>query len=261
MFRSFRAAATLRVTFVPLPVPDRPAVLLLSGGLDSTTLLALASAEGYAIHALTFRYGQRHAHEVDAARRIADRYAVTQHVVAEIDLRMFGGSALTGDAEVPKDRLPADLNTGVPITYVPARNTIFLSFALAWAEVLRAQHIFIGVNALDYSGYPDCRPEYIRAYEQMANLATRAGAEDHVAIAIRTPLIDLSKREIIRLGQQLGVDYALTTSCYDPTADGAACGHCDACQLRLRGFREAGTTDPARYVPAADDVVVGHTGS
>jgi len=248
------------MTSVHSPVPDRPAVLLFSGGLDSTTLLALASAEGYAIHALTFRYGQRHAHEVEAARRLADRYSVRQHVVADIDLRMFGGSALTGDADVPKDRPPAELSSGVPITYVPARNTIFLSFALAWAEVLKAQDIFIGVNALDYSGYPDCRPEYIRAYEQMANLATRAGAEDHVAIAIRTPLIDLSKREIIRLGQQLGVDYALTTSCYDPTADGAACGHCDACQLRLRGFREAGTTDPARYVPAADDVVVGHAG-
>jgi 7-cyano-7-deazaguanine synthase len=234
-------------------VPDRPAVLLLSGGLDSTTLLALASAEGYAIHALTFRYGQRHAHEVDAARHIAERYAVRQHVVADIDLRMFGGSALTSDAPVPKDRLPAELSTGVPITYVPARNTIFLSFALAWAEVLGARDIFIGVNALDYSGYPDCRPEYIRAYEHMANLATRAGTEGHVALEIRTPLIDKSKREIIQLGQRLGVDYALTTSCYDPTPDGAACGHCDACQLRLRGFREAGTSDPARYESASDE--------
>jgi 7-cyano-7-deazaguanine synthase len=220
-------------------------------------LLALASAEGYAVHALTFRYGQRHAHEVDAARRVADRFAVRQHVVADIDLRMFGGSALTGDAEVPKDRLPAELSTGVPITYVPARNTIFLSFALAWAEVLESQNIFIGVNALDYSGYPDCRPEYIRAYEHMANLATRAGTEEHVRIAIRTPLIDLTKREIIELGQRLGVDYALTTSCYDPAADGAACGHCDACQLRLRGFRETGTSDPARYVPAAEEQVIG----
>jgi 7-cyano-7-deazaguanine synthase len=216
-------------------------------------LLALASAEGYAIHALTFRYGQRHAHEVDAARLIAERFGVRQHVVADIDLRMFGGSALTGDAPVPKDRLPAELSTGVPITYVPARNTIFLSFALAWAEVLGARDIFIGVNALDYSGYPDCRPEYIRAYEHMANLATRAGTEDHVPLEIRTPLIDKTKREIIELGQRLGVDYALTTSCYDPAADGAACGHCDACQLRLRGFREAGTTDPARYEPAADE--------
>jgi 7-cyano-7-deazaguanine synthase len=232
-------------------VPDRPAVLLLSGGLDSTTLLALASAEGHAVHALTFRYGQRHAHEVEAARRIAARYRVREHVIADIDLRMFGGSALTGDAPVPKDRPAHELAAGVPITYVPARNTIFLSFALAWAEVLGAQEIFIGVNALDYSGYPDCRPEYIRAYEQMANLATRAAVEGHRPIAIRTPLIDLSKREIIQLGQRLGVDYAHTPSCYDPSADGAACGHCDACQLRLRGFREAGSEDPAAYAPGA----------
>jgi 7-cyano-7-deazaguanine synthase len=238
-------------------VPDRPAVLLLSGGLDSTTLLALASAEGYAIHGLTFRYGQRHAHEVDSARRAADRYAVREHVIADIDLRMFGGSALTGDAPVPKDRAPDELSHGVPITYVPARNTIFLSFALAWAEVLSARDIFIGVNAVDYSGYPDCRPEYIKAYEQMANLATRAGTEEHAAIAIRTPLIHLTKREIIQLGQRLGVDYALTTSCYDPTPDGAACGHCDACQLRLRGFREAGTSDPARYDATAEERSVG----
>ncbi len=234
-------------------MPERPAVLLLSGGLDSTTLLALASAEGYVIHALTFRYGQRHGHEVDAARRIAERYTVRQHVVADIDLRMFGGSALTADVPVPKDRLPGELGAGVPITYVPARNTIFLSFALAWAEVIGARAIFIGVNALDYSGYPDCRPEYIRAYERMANLATRSGVEDHARIEIRTPLIDLSKRQIIELGQRLGVDYALTTSCYDPSADGAACGHCDACQLRLRGFREAGTSDPGRYAVEADD--------
>lgn len=243
---------------------DRPAVLLLSGGLDSTTLLALACAEGYAVHALTFRYGQRHAHEVNAARRIADRYGARQHVIADIDLRMFGGSALTSDAPVPKDRLndgtpaPAD---GVPITYVPARNTIFLSFALAWAEVLGARDIFIGVNALDYSGYPDCRPEYIRAYEEMANLATRAGVEGTAPVAIRTPLIELSKREIIQLGQRLGVDYSLTTSCYDPNAEGAACGHCDACQLRLRGFREAGTSDPATYAsetgPVTDHSTVG----
>jgi 7-cyano-7-deazaguanine synthase len=228
-------------------VPDRPAVLLLSGGLDSTTLLALASAEGYAIHALTFRYGQRHAHEVEAARRVAERYGVREHVFADIDLRMFGGSALTSDAPVPKDRPAGEISHGVPITYVPARNTIFLSFALAWAEVLDARDIFIGVNALDYSGYPDCRPEYIRAYEYMANLATRAGTEDHHPVTIRTPLIDLTKQQIIELGQRLGVDYALTTSCYDPSADGAACGHCDACQLRLRGFKEAGTSDPARY--------------
>jgi 7-cyano-7-deazaguanine synthase len=191
-------------------------------------------------------------HEVEAARRVAERYGVCQHVVADIDLRMFGGSALTSDTPVPKDRAPEELGHGVPITYVPARNTIFLSFALAWAEVLSARNIFIGVNALDYSGYPDCRPEYIRAYEHMANLATRAAVEGHTAIAIRTPLIDLSKREIIQLGQRLGVDYALTTSCYDPSPDGAACGHCDACQLRLRGFRESGTSDPARYEAGAE---------
>jgi len=238
-------------------VPERPAVLLLSGGLDSTTLLALASAEGYAVHAITFRYGQRHAHEVEAAKRVADRYAVRAHVVADIDLRMFGGSALTSDAPVPKDRAASDMASGVPITYVPARNTIFLSFALAWAEVLHAKDIFIGVNALDYSGYPDCRPEFIRAYEQMANLATRAGTEEHVTISIRTPLIDLTKRQIIELGQRLGVDYALTTSCYDPAGDGAACGHCDACQLRLRGFREAGTDDPVRYGQPFDATAIG----
>jgi 7-cyano-7-deazaguanine synthase len=255
-FRRVIAPASLPVTFRSRSVPDRPAVLLLSGGLDSTTLLALASAEGYAIHALTFRYGQRHAHEVAAARRVAQRFAVRQHVVADIDLRMFGGSALTTDVPVPKDRSPSDLGSGVPITYVPARNTIFLSFALAWAEVLGAREIFIGVNALDYSGYPDCRPEYIRAYERMANLATRAAVEGHVAMAIRTPLMELTKREIIQLGQRLGVDYALTTSCYDPTPDGAACGRCDACQLRLRGFHEAGTSDPARY-SAADEESVG----
>ncbi len=213
------------------------------------------------MHALTFRYGQRHAHEVNAARRIAERYATTQHVIADIDLRMFGGSALTGDFPVPKDRLrdsqSAADSGGVPVTYVPARNTIFLSFALAWAEVLGARDIFIGVNALDYSGYPDCRPEYIRAFEDMANLATRAGVEGTAPISIRTPLIELTKREIIRLGQQLGVDYSLTTSCYDPSPEGAACGHCDACELRLRGFREAGTADPGRYAMTDDPEVAG----
>jgi 7-cyano-7-deazaguanine synthase len=219
-------------------------------------LLALASAEGYSVHALTFRYGQRHVHEVNAARRIAERYGARQHVVVDMDLRVFGGSALTGDAPVPKDRLDqaGASAEGVPVTYVPARNTIFLSFALAWAEVLGARDIFIGVNALDYSGYPDCRPEYIRAYETMANLATRAGVEGTAPVTIRTPLIALSKREIIELGQRLGVDYSLTTSCYDPNADGAACGHCDACHLRLRGFREAGTSDPASYAAEAHPV-------
>jgi 7-cyano-7-deazaguanine synthase len=222
------------------------AVLLLSGGLDSTTLLAHAMAEGFDVHAMTFRYGQRHVAEIEAARRVAARYGVRDHVIVDIDLRTFGGSALTGDAEVPKDR---DLShsEGIPITYVPARNTIFLSFALAWAEVLEAGNIFIGVNALDYSGYPDCRPEYIAAYERMANLATRGGVEGTNPIHIRTPLISLTKAQIIRRGLELGVDYSLTQSCYDPDASGAACGHCDACQLRLKGFAEAGARDPARY--------------
>lgn len=225
------------------------AVLLLSGGLDSTTLLALARSEGYAIHALSFRYGQRHAAELAAARKIAAHYDVVQHVVTDIDLRIFGGSALTSDIEVPKDRV---VDEAIPVTYVPARNTIFLSFALAWAEVLGASDIFIGVNALDYSGYPDCRPEFIAAFQEMARLATRAGVEGSAApVTIRTPLIGLSKKEIIELGLSLGVDYSMTTSCYDPTDDGEACGHCDACQLRLKGFEEAGATDPVRYAAEA----------
>jgi 7-cyano-7-deazaguanine synthase len=226
-----------------------PAVLLLSGGLDSTTLLALATKEGYEINALTFRYGQRHGVEIDRARRIAEQYRVARHVVADIDLRQFGGSALTSDIDVHKDRSADDLTHGIPITYVPARNTIFLSFALAWAEVLNATDIFIGVNALDYSGYPDCRPEYIRAYESMANLATRAGVEGTARMNIRTPLMQLSKKEIIELGISMDVDYSVTSSCYDPSPDGSACGHCDACQLRLRGFEQAGTEDPAVYRP------------
>ena len=226
------------------------AVLLLSGGLDSTTLLALATRDGYAVHAMSFRYGQRHQHELSAARAVAARYDVVRHVVAEIDLRVFGGSALTADIDVPKDRNATEMASGVPITYVPARNTIFLSYALAWAEVLGARDIFIGVNALDYSGYPDCRPEYIAEFEKLANLATRAGVEGD-AVKIRAPLLHLTKREIIDLGTSLGVDYSLTTSCYDPTGDGAACGHCDACQLRLRGFAEVGRADPARYATGA----------
>jgi 7-cyano-7-deazaguanine synthase len=221
------------------------AVLLLSGGLDSTTLLAQALHDGYEVHAMTFRYGQRHAVEIEAARRVARAYGVSDHVIVDIDLRTFGGSALTSDIDVPKDRDVAD--AGIPITYVPARNTIFLSFALAWAEVLGSGDIFIGVNALDYSGYPDCRPEYIAAYERMANLATRGGVDGRNPIRIRTPLIALTKAEIIRLGSSLGVDYSLTQSCYDPDPSGAACGHCDACQLRLRGFSEAGAADTARY--------------
>jgi 7-cyano-7-deazaguanine synthase len=231
----------------------KKAVLLLSGGLDSTTLLALASSQGFQVHALSFRYGQRHAAEISAARKIAARYAVVQHVVMDIDLRAFGGSALTAEIEVPKDR-PLDQAAEIPVTYVPARNTIFLSFATAWAEVLGASDIFIGVNALDYSGYPDCRPEFIEAFEKMARLATRAGVEadeSEQPLTIRTPLIDLSKKQIIQLGLGLGVDYALTTSCYDPSESGEACGHCDACQLRLKGFEEAGAMDPVRYATAA----------
>jgi 7-cyano-7-deazaguanine synthase len=224
------------------------AVLLLSGGLDSTTLLAWATRAGYAVHALSFRYGQRHLLEIDRARTLAVHWKVARHVVCDFDLRQFGGSALTSDTEVPKDRDDQARATGIPVTYVPARNTIFLSFALAWAEVLGAQDVLIGVNALDYSGYPDCRPEYVAAFEAMANLATRAGVEGTTRLKIRAPLMRMTKREIVQLGTALGVDYALTTSCYDPAHDGAACGHCDACQLRLRGFEQAGIVDPARYV-------------
>jgi 7-cyano-7-deazaguanine synthase len=221
------------------------AVVLLSGGLDSTTTLAVAKSEGFETHAMTFRYGQRHEIEVDAARRVARKANAAEHVVVDIDLRSFGGSALTGTLAVPKDR-PLEKNQGVPVTYVPARNTIFLSFALAWAEVLDVRDIYIGVNAVDYSGYPDCRPEYIAAYERMANLATRAGIEGR-PVRIRSPLIDLTKADIIRLGASLGVDFSLTTSCYDPTVHGVACGHCDSCLLRLKGFADAGLKDPIRY--------------
>jgi 7-cyano-7-deazaguanine synthase len=232
---------------------SEPAVVLLSGGLDSTTVLAIAGSEGFAVHALSFRYGQRHLLEIAAARRIAQRAGVRQHHVVDIDLTVFGGSALTDDIAVPKDR---DLSPSapdakeIPITYVPARNTIFLSYALALAEVIGASNIFIGVNALDYSGYPDCRPEYIEAFEKMANLATRAGVEGKTKVLIRTPLISLSKAAIITLGTSLGVDYSETTSCYDPSPGGEACGRCDACQLRLRGFSEAGLEDPVTYATA-----------
>lgn len=229
----------------------RKAVVLLSGGLDSTTVLAVAQSEGYEIYALTFRYGQRHEVEIEAARRISALSGVAEHVVAEIDLRAFGGSALTDDIEVPKNRAPEEMSQGIPVTYVPARNTIFLSFALAWAEVLGANDIFIGVNALDYSGYADCRPEYIAAFQRMADLATKAGVEGRQRIVIHTPLINLSKAQIVRKGIELGVDYSLTVTCYDPTADGAACGQCDACLLRLKGFAENGMSDPARYRAAA----------
>jgi 7-cyano-7-deazaguanine synthase len=225
----------------------RRAVVLLSGGLDSTTTLAVAQSEGYEAHALTFRYGQRHSPEINAARRVAERHGVAKHVIADIDLRVFGGSALTSDVPVPKGRAIEEVGKGIPITYVPARNTIFLSFALAWAEVLGASDIFIGVNALDYSGYPDCRPEYIEAYEGMANLATKAGVEGRQRLKIHTPLINLTKAEIICKGLELGVDYSLTISCYDPTPEGAACGECDSCQLRLRGFAVNNINDTAPY--------------
>ncbi len=224
-----------------------PAVLLLSGGLDSTTMLALAVQQGFDVHAMTFRYGQRHSSEIDAARRVARHYGVSDHIVVDIDLRTFGGSALTSDIPVPKDRTDDAISHGIPVTYVPARNTIFLSFCLAWAEVLNASDIFIGVNALDYSGYPDCRPEYVTAFQGMANLATRGGVDGTMPIRIQTPLLQLTKREIVQLGISLCVDYALTLSCYDPTVAGIACGHCDACRLRLRGFSEAGVNDPADY--------------
>jgi 7-cyano-7-deazaguanine synthase len=225
----------------------RKAVVLLSGGLDSATTLAIARADGYAPFALSFDYGQRHAAEVEAAGRIAAALGAREHIIARIDLRAFGGSALTDDLDVPRDRTPDQIAEGIPVTYVPARNTIFLSYALGWAEVLEAADIFIGVNAVDYSGYPDCRPEFILAFEQLANLATRAGVEGR-RISIHAPLINLSKRDIIRRGLALGVDYGLTLTCYAPSPDGLACGRCDACQLRLRGFAEAGVDDPARYL-------------
>jgi len=222
------------------------AVVLLSGGLDSATALAVARAEGYAAYALSFRYGQRHAVELEAARRVAEALGAVEHVVLDIDLRVFGGSALTDDVPVPKDRPVDDADDcGIPVTYVPARNTIFLSFALAWAEVLDADDVFLGVNALDYSGYPDCRPEYIEAFERMANLATKAAVEDGRRLRIHTPLIDLSKAQIIRRGLDLGVDYGLTHSCYDPAPDGRPCRRCDSCLLRAKGFAEAGLGDPA----------------
>ncbi len=223
------------------------AVVLLSGGLDSATTLAIARDAGYAIYALSFRYGQRHAVELEAARRGAERFHVAEHVVAEIDLRVFGGSALTANIAVPKSRSLGEMSQDIPVTYVPARNTVFLSFALAYAETRGANDIFIGVNALDYSGYPDCRPEYIEAYERMANLATKAGVEGRQRLKIHTPLITLTKAEIIQRGLALGVDYSLTHSCYDPTPEGLACGQCDSCLLRLKGFAEASAQDPVRY--------------
>jgi 7-cyano-7-deazaguanine synthase len=224
----------------------RSAVVLLSGGLDSATVLAIAHSEGFEILALSFRYGQRHEVEISAAQSIAKRAGVRRHVVVDIDLRVFGGSALTSDLAVPKGRSASEISHGIPITYVPARNTIFLSYAVALAEVSMADNIYMGVNALDYSGYPDCRPEYIEAFEQMANLATKSGVEGR-HLTIHTPLMHQTKGEIITRGMKLGVDYAPTISCYDPDASGAACGQCDACQLRLKGFSDAGVRDPARY--------------
>ncbi len=227
--------------------PPRFAIVLLSGGLDSATALAVALQAGFTPLAMTFRYGQRHSLEIDGARRVADSQGVSQHVVVDIDLRQWGGSALTSDVAVPKDRDVDAVSNEIPVTYVPARNTIFLSFALAWAEVAGAQDIFIGVNALDYSGYPDCRPEYIDAFATMANLATRAGVEGTQRLRIHAPLQHLTKAQIVTLGHTLDVDYALTTSCYDPAPNGTACGRCDACQLRLKGFAAAGCVDPIAY--------------
>ena len=224
------------------------AVVLLSGGLDSATALAEAQADGFDPHALTILYGQRHAVERDAARRVARSLGVSRHVEQSIDLRLFGGSALTADLTVPKDRSAEEMVGSIPITYVPARNTVFLSLALAWAEALGAFDIYVGVNSVDYSGYPDCRPEFVAAFEAMANLATKAAVEGSGRFRIHAPLIRMTKPEIIRRGQALGVDYGLTHSCYDPTAEGLACGRCDSCRLRLDAFAAIGQVDPARYV-------------
>jgi 7-cyano-7-deazaguanine synthase len=228
-------------------VSDRNAVVLLSGGMDSATTAAIALSEGYQVHALTFRYGQRHAVELEAARRVASYLGVRRHLVLDIDLRGFGGSALTGELAVPKDTPLDQIGQRIPATYVPARNTIFLSFALGWAEVLGASDIFLGANAMDYSGYPDCRPEYIKAFQQMARLATRAGVEQGQQLTLHTPLIELSKREIVERGLALGLDFSLTLTCYDPDSAGRACGRCEACLLRLKGFQEAGMEDSAAY--------------
>lgn len=228
-------------------MPLKTAVCLLSGGLDSATTLAIARRDGFECHALSFDYGQRHRIELAAAARVARSLGAADHKTALIDLRLFGGSALTSEIDVPKDRAASEMSHGIPITYVPARNTIFLSFALAWAEVLGSSDIYIGINAVDYSGYPDCRPEYVEAFERMANLATKAGVEGLQRLRIHTPLIDLSKADIIRAGLALGVDFSLTHSCYDPDAEGRACGHCDSCQLRLAGFAAVGSADPVSY--------------
>jgi 7-cyano-7-deazaguanine synthase len=227
-----------------MSVAARRAVVLLSGGLDSATVLAIALSEGFDAYAISFRYGQRHVYELECAKRVASALGARGHTVVDFDLRKFGGSALTADIAVPKDRTASEMSRAIPVTYVPARNTIFLSFALAWAEALVATDVFVGVNALDYSGYPDCRPEYIAAFEEMANLATKAGVEGAQRLRIHAPLIELTKADIIRRGLALGVDYALTSSCYDPAPDGVPCGRCDSCQLREKGFAEAGMRDP-----------------
>jgi 7-cyano-7-deazaguanine synthase len=224
----------------------KPAVILLSGGIDSTTTLAIALAEGYDAYPLSFDYGQRHQIETQAARRVADSLGAKEHRVATIDLRVFGGSALTDHIDIPKHRSEKEIGHGIPVTYVPARNTVFLAYALAWAEVISAADIFLGVNAIDYSGYPDCRPEFIEAFETLANVGTKAGVEGR-RFQIHTPLIKFSKAEIIRKAVDLGVDLSLTHSCYDPSPEGLACGECDSCLLRLKGFREAGIKDPIRY--------------
>jgi 7-cyano-7-deazaguanine synthase len=225
----------------------KKAVILLSGGLDSATCLAIAIDSGFLPYALSFRYGQRHEFELDSAKAVSKSMGVEEHIILDIDLRAFGGSALTDDIEVPKDRDETNIKNEIPVTYVPARNTIFLSFGLAYAETLGANDIFIGVNALDYSGYPDCRPEYIASFQHMANLATKAGVEEKSDTNIHTPLIDLTKSDIIKAGLNLNVDYGLTHSCYDPEQNGYSCGHCDACQLRIRGFEKLGLSDPIKY--------------
>lgn len=225
----------------------KKAVILLSGGLDSATTLAIAQNDGFTPYGLTFSYGQRHQFEIGASQKIAEACNLTDHIITEIDLRAFGGSALTDDIDVPKDRSESTMSGSIPVTYVPARNTIFLSFALAWAEVLQSNDIFLGVNSMDYSGYPDCRPEYIQSFQAMANLATKAGVDGDQSITIHTPLISMTKGEIIRKGLALGVDYSLTHSCYDPDKAGYACGRCDSCRIRLKGFQEAGTADPINY--------------
>jgi len=234
---------------------SKKAVVLLSGGLDSTTTLALAKNQNFDVYALTFRYGQRHEMEIQAAGKVSEFFSVKEHLIADIDLRLFGGSALTDNISVPKNRSLAEMESNIPVTYVPARNTILLSFALAWAEVLNCSDIFIGVNALDYSGYPDCRPEYIEAYQQMARLATKSGVEGQ-ALNIHTPLIKMTKSEIIQTGINLGVDYSLTLSCYDPAPLGTFCGKCDSCQLRLKGFAEAGIKDPGNYMASETNSVI-----